>query len=113
VESIKDVFMDLVPCSTSLNRRFRERTFSIFRVLYKFDTFPQPTHAVKKYYWLLVTANVPSSPILVTLMMEALCSFKMSVLTRATWPYIPEDGILHIFVSILMPFIGAHGSLVS
>jgi hypothetical protein len=36
--------------------------------------------------WLLVTANVvPSSPIFVTLMMEALSSSETSVLIRATW----------------------------
>jgi cobalamin synthase len=44
---------------------------------------------------LLVMANiVPSSPILATLMMEALCSSKMSVLTRDRQHNISEDGIL-------------------
>jgi hypothetical protein len=45
---------------------------------------------------LLVTADfVSSSPILVTLMMKALRSSKMLVLTRATQSNIPADGILH------------------
>jgi hypothetical protein len=42
-----------------------------------------------------ITANIaPSLLILFTLMMEVIHSCKTSVLTRATWRHIPDDGIL-------------------
>jgi hypothetical protein len=48
---------------------------------------------------LIVKANVvPSSPILVTLMLDALSSSETTVLTRVTRRSIPEDGILQRYM---------------
>jgi hypothetical protein len=48
------------------------------------------------FFWLLVIANVvSSSPLLVTLSMEATRSYETSVLTKVTHRNIPEDGVLY------------------
>jgi hypothetical protein len=72
-----------------------ERTASIIMVT-RIDEVGTTLAVTSNYLQLLVTAKfVPSSSILVTMMMEALCSLEKSFLTRTTRRNIPDDGILH------------------
>jgi hypothetical protein len=83
------VYWDVTPCRSCKNGHFG----GTYRHHHQGDKNQRTRNNVLQ---LLVAANVvPSSPIRVTLMMEAVRSSEMSVLTRATWRNIAEDDILH------------------
>jgi hypothetical protein len=78
------IFWNVTPCSSCKNRLFG----GTHGLHHQGDENRQARNNVSStssVNWLLVTVNVvPSSPILVTLMMDELCSSETSVFTRAT-----------------------------
>jgi hypothetical protein len=84
------VFWDVTPRGSCKNRRFGD------------------ARCVRR---LLVTANiVPSSPIHVTLIMEAIRSSETSALTRATRRHISEDAILQLNEMFMRPWFYANSA---
>jgi hypothetical protein len=89
--------LDVMPCGSCKNQHFR----GTYRLHHQGGKNQQArnNHLVVLcgLLQLLVTSDiVPSSLILSTLMMEAICSSKMLVITRAIWHHIPEDSILQL-----------------
>jgi hypothetical protein len=89
------VFWDVMPCGS-----FKNQSFGGTWHLYHQGDFGF-IHSVRR---LLVTANgVPNSPILVTLMMQALRSSETSVLTRAAQRNIEKTAFFN-FISLSSSF---------
>jgi hypothetical protein len=103
------IFRDVTPYGSRKNRRFE----GMYRLRHQGDNNRRARNIVFLHIVVrpLVTANVfPSSPILVTLIMEMIRSSETWAHTRVTRRNIPEDGILHSHrCENLKPYIALTG----
>jgi hypothetical protein len=85
------VFWDVMPSGS-----YKDQSFTGgYRLRHRDDKNWRARINVRSVIWLLVTANVPSRPILVSLMTEAIHSSETSILIKAKCHLISEDDILH------------------
>jgi hypothetical protein len=91
------IFCDIRPCGSCKNRHFEGK----YHLYHQGDKNRRGRNSVSSntvfllsVLRLLVTANIPISPILVALMMEVIRSFETSVLTKTTPCNMRQDDIL-------------------